>query len=277
MVRTKLRDYLRSNASSVWRYAAQELVLALGSWIPSLPGLAVRALLYKLIMRIDGIAAIESGVRLSYVENIRLGRHVYLDRGSYLHACPGGIAIGEGAYIMHNAELHVFNFRDLPHAFITIGARTFVGESAVIRGQGGVTIGEAVLIGPGAQILAINHRYSDPALPIMDQGVSAQGIVIEDGAWIAAGAVILDGVRVGRNAVVGANAVVTREVPPHSVVVGVPARVVSTTDESAAAAADVLVLPGNAKRRRASENLEAATNGVGRRAVGRHWGWGGRR
>jgi acetyltransferase-like isoleucine patch superfamily enzyme len=225
----KLHDYLKTNSSSVTRYAWQELMLGLFGWIPSLPGLAIRALAYKLIMRTEGIAAIESGVRLSYVENIRLGRNVYLDRGSYLHACPGGIEIGDGAYIMHNAELHVFNFRDLPHAFIKVGARTFVGESVVIRGQGGVTLGEAVLIGPGAKILAINHNYGDPSRPIMDQGITGRGIVIEDGAWIGAGAVILDGVRVGRNAVVGANAVVTRNVPPRAVVVGVPARVIRST------------------------------------------------
>jgi acetyltransferase-like isoleucine patch superfamily enzyme len=271
MLRAKLRDYLKSNASSVGRYVVQELVLALCGWIPSLPGLAIRALIYKLIMRISGVVAIESGVRLSYVENIKLGRHVYLDRGSYLHACPGGIEIGDGAYIMHNAELHVFNFRDLPHAFIRIGPRTFVGESVVIRGQGGVTIGESVLIGPGAQILAVNHQYGDPSVPIMDQSISGQGIVVEDGAWIAAGAVILDGVRVGRNAVVGANAVVTRDVPPHSVVVGVPARVVRSVaaGQPATQAAVVSVLDGSARAARQltlSEDHRAPARGDARSA-----------
>ena len=60
----------------------------------------------------------------------------------------------------------------------------------------------------------------------MDQGITGRGIVIEDGAWIGAGATVLDGVRVGRGAVVGANAVVSRDVPQHTVVVGIPARVV---------------------------------------------------
>ncbi len=221
-----LRYYVAGHASSLGRYALQELVVALCGWVPSLPGIALRAVAYKLILRADGFAAIESGVRISFAENVRLGRRAYLDRGVYLHACPGGIEIGDDAFVMHNVELHVFNFRNLPHAFIKVGRRTFVGESAIVRGQGGVTIGDDVLIAPRAQILAINHNYDDPTRPIIDQGITGRGIEIEDGAWIGAGAIVLDGVRVGRGAVVGANAVVTKDVPPHTVVVGVPARVV---------------------------------------------------
>jgi acetyltransferase-like isoleucine patch superfamily enzyme len=127
---------------------------------------------------------------------------------------------------MHNTELHVFNFRDLPHAFIKIGKGTFVGESVVVRGQGGVTIGDSVLIAPHAKILAVNHNFDDVALPVMDQGITGRGIVIEDGAWIGGGAVVLDGVTVGKGAVVGANAVVTRDVSAHTLVVGIPARAV---------------------------------------------------
>jgi acetyltransferase-like isoleucine patch superfamily enzyme len=221
-----LRYYVHGHASSLGRYLLQELILGLCGWVPSVPGIALRALAYRLIMRVDGFAAVENGVRISFAENVRLGRRAYLDRGVYLHACPGGIEIGAEAFVMHNAELHVFNFRDLPHAFIRIGRRTFVGESVIVRGQGGVEIGDDVLIAPRAQILAINHNYADVSRPIIDQGITGRGIVVEDGSWIGAGAIVLDGVRIGRGAVVGANAVVTRDVPPHTVVVGSPARVV---------------------------------------------------
>jgi acetyltransferase-like isoleucine patch superfamily enzyme len=165
-------------------------------------------------------------VRLRHARHIRLGSGVYLDHGVYLHATPGGIEIGDRTAVMHNAELHVFNFRGLPHAFISVGRDTFIGESVVIRGQGGVVIGDSVLIAPGAKIVAVNHTYTDVHRPIIEQGIDARGITIEHGAWIGTGAVVLDGVRVGRNAVVGANAVVTRDVAAYSVVVGVPARCV---------------------------------------------------
>jgi len=228
MMLDELRYYVHGQASTLPRYMLQELVTAVCGWVPSLVGIGLRALTYRAIAKIDGFAAIEHGVRLAYAENLHLGRNVYLDQGVYLHACPGGIQIGDDAFIMRHAELHVFNFRDLPRAFIHIGKRTFVGESVIIRGQGGVEIGDAVLIGPNAQILAINHNHDDPSLPILDQGIRGEGIVIEDGAWIGAGAIVLDGVRVGRNAVIGAGAVVTRDVPAHHVAVGVPARLVES-------------------------------------------------
>ncbi|MFN0074209.1 MAG: acyltransferase, partial [Chloroflexota bacterium] len=180
----QLRHYLETQASGVWKYVLQEAVLVALGWIPSLPGMVIRALGYKLILRSDGFPGIESGVRLVFTENIRLGRGAFLDQGVYLHATPGGIDIGERCFVMHNAELHVFNFRDLPHAFIKVGARTFIGESVIIRGQGGVTIGESVLFGPAAQVLAVNHNFANPALHVMDQGIRGEGIVIEDGAWI---------------------------------------------------------------------------------------------
>jgi acetyltransferase-like isoleucine patch superfamily enzyme len=96
----------------------------------------------------------------------------------------------------------------------------------VLRGQGGIAIGDDVYLAPLVQLLAVNHIYHDTSRPISHQGITAQGIVVEDGAWIGGGAIVLDNVRIGRNAVVGAGAVVTRDVPAYSVVVGNPARVV---------------------------------------------------
>lgn len=227
----QLRAYIATQASSVGAYGKQEAVTALCSWVPSLPGIALRGLAYRLILNAAGTPAIEGAVRLRYTENIRLGRNVYLDHGVYLHACPGGIAIGDDTLVMHGAVLHVYNFRDLPHAGITIGARCIVGELSVIRGQGGVTIGDDVLIAPMVQILAVDHVVQTSRVPIITQGLRTQGIVIEDGVWLGAGAIVTDGVRIGRNAVIGAGAVVTRDIPAGTVAVGIPARVVKTIDD----------------------------------------------
>jgi acetyltransferase-like isoleucine patch superfamily enzyme len=224
--------YVRGQAADPAQYIWQGFWTTLLAAIPGLFGIGLRGIGYRLILRMNGIAAIEAGVRLRHARNIRLGNGVYLDRGVYLHATPGGIEIGPRTTIMHNTELHVFNFRDLPHAFIRIGADTFVGESVVVRGQGGVTIGNSVLIAPHVKILAVNHNFHDTSLPVIQQGITAHGIVIEDGAWIGAGAAILDGVTIGRGAVVGANSVVTRDVPHHTLAVGSPARVVRSLDSS---------------------------------------------
>jgi acetyltransferase-like isoleucine patch superfamily enzyme len=202
--------------------------MTLLGWIPTIVGIGLRALAYRLIMKMEGIVAVERGVRIRFAGQVRLARGVYLDEGVYLHACPGGIQIGENTLVMHHAELHVYNFRDLPHAGIQIGRDSLIGEFNVLRGQGGIHIGDRVYTSPLVQIAAVNHVFSDPERPFVEQGITARGITIEDDVWIGAGAIVTDGVRIGRGAVVAAGAVVTRDVPARTVVAGVPARVVKT-------------------------------------------------
>jgi len=225
--------YLSRQASSTGRYILEQILYLLFGWIPTVVGLGVRGIFYRLILRMDGWAAIENGVRLRFADQICLGHGVYLDQGVYLHACPKGIEIGENTIVMHGAVLHVYNFRDLPHAGIRIGRDSLVGEYSVIRGQGGVEIGDRVYTSPFTQIIAVNHVFDDAERPFIEQGISAQGIVIEDDVWLGAGAVVTDGVRIGKGAVVAAGAVVTKDVPPHTVVGGVPAKPLRTIGEQA--------------------------------------------
>jgi acetyltransferase-like isoleucine patch superfamily enzyme len=223
-----LQLYLSRQASGLGRYAWEQSILALFGWIPTVIGIGIRAAIYQLIMHIDGLVAIEKGVRIRFADQIHLGSGVYLDEGVYLHACPGGIRVGDNTLIMHHAELHVYNFRDLPHAGIEIGQDSLIGEFNVLRGQGGIKIGDRVYTSPFVQLAAVNHIFSDPNRPFVEQGITAQGITVEDDVWIGAGAIITDGVRIGRGAVVAAGAVVTGDVQAHTVVAGVPARVVKT-------------------------------------------------
>ncbi|MCB8981623.1 MAG: acyltransferase [Ardenticatenaceae bacterium] len=225
--------YLSRQASGLGRYALEQLLFFLVGWVPTIVGIGLRGFLYRLILRMDGMAAIENNVRLRFANYITLKNGVYLDQGSYLHACPAGIEIGEETIVMHGAVLHVYNFRNLPNAGIKIGRESLIGEYSIIRGQGGVTIGDRVFTSPFTQIIAVNHIFDDPKRPFIHQGITAQGIVIEDDCWLGAGAVITDGVRVGKGSVVAAGAVVTKDVPPHSVVAGVPAKVIKTIDGQA--------------------------------------------
>jgi acetyltransferase-like isoleucine patch superfamily enzyme len=222
--------YLDRQASSLPRYILEQIVYLLFSWIPTVVGIGLRGVFYRLIMRMDGVAAIEKGVRLRFADKIKLGHGVYIDEGVYLHACPQGIEIGSGTIVMHGAVLHVYNFRNLSQSGIKIGKDSLIGEYSVIRGQGGVQIGDRVYTSPFTQIIAVNHVFDDPDRPFVEQGITAEGIVIEDDVWLGAGAVITDGVRVGRGAVVAAGAVVTKDVSPHTVVGGVPAKLIKNID-----------------------------------------------
>jgi acetyltransferase-like isoleucine patch superfamily enzyme len=240
-----LRFYLRSKTRSYWRYALSETLQACLGWVPSVIGIGLRGVLYKSVLKADGVPAIEDHVRLHRVEDIRLGRGVYIDHGVYLHGAEGGLELGDHVWIMNGCRLHVFNYRNIPHAGIRIGSHTFVGESTIMRGQGGITIGDHVLFAPRVQVLAVDHVFTDPTRPIMEQGITAVGIRIENGCWIGAGAIILDGVTIGEGSCIGAGAVVTRSVPPHSLAVGAPARVIrNLLDDPLAAPATEIYFGG---------------------------------
>lgn len=232
--------YVRRQASSPARYILEQAVTGAFGWIPTPLGIAVRAAAYRLILKMHGLAAVERGVRLRFASHITLEQGAYLDQGVYLHACPNGIRIGRHTLVMHGSVLHVYNFRGLPHAGISIGEHSLIGEYNVIRGQGGVTIGNRVYTSPMVQLVAVNHVFDDPSRPFSEQGITAQGITIEDDVWIGSGAVVTDGTTIGSGAVVAAGSVVTRDVPPYTVVGGVPAtRIRRLTDGMTRPAQDV--------------------------------------
>jgi acetyltransferase-like isoleucine patch superfamily enzyme len=221
---SQVRLYVRRQASSPWRYVLEQTVLESVGWIPTLAGIAIRAVAYRLILNMRGAAAIEKGVRIRFASHVTLQHGAYLDQGVYLHACPTGIHIGRNSLVMHGSVLHVYNFRDIPHSGIWIGDDSLIGEYNVIRGQGGVRIGSRVFTSPLVQFLAVDHVFDDRDRPFVDQGITARGITVHDDVWIGSGAVVTDGVTIGKGAVVAAGSVVTRDVAPHTVVAGSPAR-----------------------------------------------------
>ena len=105
---------------------------------------------------------------------------------------------------------------------VLIGDRTLVGMSNVLIGP--LRIGNDVIIAQHVVMSGLNHGYADVRVPIRDQPCTTAEIVVEDNVWIGANVVITAGVRVGRHAVVAAGSVVTKDVPPYTVVGGNPAR-----------------------------------------------------
>ena len=107
---------------------------------------------------------------------------------------------------------------------VIIGDHTRIGLHNTIIGP--VDIGSHVNLAQGITVSALNHNFSDASKRIDEQGVSTTPVTIEDDVWIGANAVILPGVTIGEHCVVSAGAVVTKDVPPHSLVAGVPAKVI---------------------------------------------------
>ena len=118
---------------------------------------------------------------------------------------------------------------------IELGDRSDIGMDALVIGP--VTIGRDVMMGPRCILLACNHETARTDVPMNRQGFRAPPpITIEDDVWIGAGSIILPGRRVGAGSIVGAGSVVSRDVPPMSIVAGNPARVVGRRGAGGAAA-----------------------------------------
>lgn len=137
----------------------------------------------------------------------------------------GGVRLGDNVRLRERCSVIVTSVLAEPGVGLCVGDGTYVGPGCILGAGGGITIGRNVIIGAGVDLLAENHRFDDPARPINQQGVSRRGISVEDDCWIGNKAMVLDGVTIGRGAVIGAGAVVTRDVPPLSVAAGSPARV----------------------------------------------------
>ena len=111
---------------------------------------------------------------------------------------------------------------------IELGSNSGIGIRAQIFGteEGEIIIGDNVMMAPDVVILAAEHNHSDVNTPMIQQGMYFSKVVIEDDVWIGIRSIILSGVTIGKGAIVGAGAVVTKDVPPYSIVVGVPAKVI---------------------------------------------------
>lgn len=107
---------------------------------------------------------------------------------------------------------------------VEIGRDVLINKGAILLGQYGIKIGNDVCIGYNTILISLNHRFDNPRIPIRMQGFQGGHIDIEDDVWIGANVSVLPNVRIGSGAIVGANAVVTKNVTPNTIVGGVPAK-----------------------------------------------------
>jgi len=122
---------------------------------------------------------------------------------------------GKHVRVKHNADVS-------PN--LSIGDRSELGTRCMV--YGGVEIGDYVIMGPDVKIYSRNHRFDDTTIPIAMQGTVTKKTRIGDDVWIGTNVVIVPGVSVGSHCVIGAGAVVTKDIPDWSVVGGAPARII---------------------------------------------------
>lgn len=132
--------------------------------------------------------------------------------------------MGKDVFIMKHCEI-------TSPQFVSIGDHAYIGNYVSICGGGGITIGEDVLIGAFSQIMSVTHEYKRADIPICNQPISSATVRIGKGAWIGTHVTVLPGITIGDGAIVGANSVVTHDVPAFSIVGGVPARFIKNRVE----------------------------------------------
>lgn len=127
-------------------------------------------------------------------------------------------------YLGVNSTIEEYSVLDNGVGEIIIGSHTRIGLRSTIIGP--VQIGNHVILAQNVVLSGLNHNYEDISLPIHLQGVNVAPIIIEDNAWIAANSIITAGVTIGKHAIVAGGSVVTKNVPPHTIVAGNPAKII---------------------------------------------------
>lgn len=155
----------------------------------------------------------------------RHGKRAKIRRGCVLNVSPMN-----QFYIGDYSSIEEWCVVDNGLGDVRIGHHTLIGMRNTLIGP--LYIGNNVILAQNVVLSGLNHRYEDTSMPISLQGVSKKEIIIEDDSWIGANSVITAGVHIGRHAVVAAGSVVTKNVPPFTIVGGCPAKVIKQIPQS---------------------------------------------
>jgi acetyltransferase-like isoleucine patch superfamily enzyme len=230
-----------------WYQLTEVLSTVLVGGIPRKPGILLRRWLYRRNLNYMGqVVSIERDVDLFGTSQIEIGDNTFIDRNVCLKANHPNcrLVIGKSASLSDavciagghmNSTISIHDevkldrgvdIRAYENGVIEIGRATYIGSYSCLAGPN-IKIGQDCLIASHVSIYANNRKFADSTRVIGEQGVTCSGVVIEDDCWLGTGVRVLDGVTIGQGSVIGAGSVVTRSIPPYSVAIGVPARVVS--------------------------------------------------
>lgn len=201
-----------------------ELITGAAGPLPGALGFVLRKQLYPRLLGAVGRNVIFGrSMTLRHPRRIRVGSNVIFDDYVVLDAKGQdnrGIDIADNVIVGRGSVISCKNGN------ISIGENTNIAMGCFIQSAREVVIGKNVLFAAYCYVIGGgDHRTDRTDIPIIAQGQVVRGVTIEDNCWIGAGAKIQDGVTIGRDSIIGSGAVVTKDIPPFSVAVGIPARV----------------------------------------------------
>ena len=193
----------------------------------------IRGLFYKYLFKKQlGLLFLGRKTKIKFKHKIKLGRSITIGNNVTINALSlYGVSIGNNVSILDNTIIECTGVFNHLGEGITIGDNVGIAQNCFIQVRGQVSIGNNVIFGPGGSIFSDNHLFGDTSTPISKQGVVRGNVIIEDGVWLGAGATILSDVNIGKNSVVAAGSVVTKNVPPFTVVGGIPSTIIKQIRE----------------------------------------------
>lgn len=189
----------------------------------------LRGLWEKLFMgESSGWVLVGKQVSIRYAAYLQAGKELIIEDYAEINARSSQkIILGNRVTIGKYAIIRPGNlYGGEPGEGLVVGDHSNIGPYCYIGCSGHISIGNNVMISPRVSIYAENHIFDQIDTTIKSQGVKKEKVVIEDDCWIASNSILLAGVTIGKGSVVAAGSVVTQDVPPYSVVAGVPARVI---------------------------------------------------
>ena len=223
---TPLKTYkdITVGNTSIGNFLFFELLTSFLGPLPGMVGLGLRSLLFPFLIKTTGKGNVFGrNLIIRHPSKLQLGNNVTIDDNVLIDARGGidtiGISLADGVTLNRHCSLKART------GIIRIGKQTTIGSNSNVISVSSVEIGDFVIIAGGCTINTGGYNINDTSVNIMDSGVSSKGaVVVGDDVWIGARTVILGGIRIGSHAVVGAGAVVTKDVAEHEIVAGVPAK-----------------------------------------------------
>ncbi|WP_210407623.1 acyltransferase, partial [Hydrocoleum sp. CS-953] len=227
--KTALQKYqdITIGSYSISKLIKYELLVTLIGALPGAIGLVLRKKFYKsLFGRVGRNVIFGKSITIRHPDKIYIGDNVIIDDYAVLDgkgADNNRIIIGDNVMIGRSSVISCKNGN------ITIGENSNIAMNCFIQSAKEVNIGKNVLFAAYCYVIGGgDHETERTDIPIIAQGQIVKGITIEDNCWIGASVKVLDGVKIGRDSIIGAGAVVTKDIPDYAIAVGVPAKVVKT-------------------------------------------------